>query len=103
MIEGYWDESFARARNAALAEARGDWVLSLDADETLLADPTSLRTLLTDRRSEVEAYLVAIENLHGAGTRVRSTRRSVSFAGGPAPGATASTSRWWRRTTRADA
>jgi GT2 family glycosyltransferase/glycosyltransferase involved in cell wall biosynthesis len=67
VIEGYWDESFARARNAALAQARGDWVLSLDADETLLADPTSLRTLLSDRRSDVEAYLVAIENLHGAG------------------------------------
>jgi GT2 family glycosyltransferase len=67
VIEGYWDESFARARNAALAHARGDWVLSLDADETLLADPTSLRTLLSDRRSDVEAYLVAIENLHGAG------------------------------------
>jgi GT2 family glycosyltransferase len=67
VIEGYWDESFARARNAALAQAGGDWVLSLDADETLLADPTSLRALLTDRRSDVEAYLVAIENLHGAG------------------------------------
>jgi GT2 family glycosyltransferase/tetratricopeptide (TPR) repeat protein len=67
VIEGYWDDSFARARNAALAQARGDWVLSLDADETLLADPTSLRALLSDRRSDIEAHLVAIENLHGAG------------------------------------
>ena len=82
VIEGYWDESFARARNDALAQARGDWVLSLDADETLLADPTSLRTLLSDRRSDVEAYLVAIENLHGAGnarsvhTAIRLFRRN---------------------------
>ena len=67
VIEGYWDDSFARARNAALENATGEWVLSLDADENLLADPVSLRGQLADRRSELEAYLVAIENLHGAG------------------------------------
>ena len=67
VVEGYWDDSFARARNAALELAVGDWVLSIDADERFLADPTSLRTLLADRRSDLEAYLVAIENLQGVG------------------------------------
>ena len=48
----------------------------------MLADPSSLRTLLSDRRSDVEAYLVAIENLHGAGnarsvhTAIRLFRRT---------------------------
>ncbi|TAN30989.1 glycosyltransferase [bacterium] len=82
VIEGYWDDSFARARNAALEQASGEWILSLDADEHLLADPEMLRATLSDRRSNLEAYLVAIENLHGLGnarsvhTAIRLFRRT---------------------------
>lgn len=82
VIEGYWDDSFARARNAALAAACGTWVLSLDADERLLGNFEALRAQLADQRSHVEAYLVAIENLHGAGnarsvhTAIRLFRRT---------------------------
>ena len=82
VIEGYWDDSFARARNAALSQAVGEWVFSLDADEVLLADPGSLRAIVGDQRSGVEAYLVSIENLHGAGnarsvhTAIRLFRRA---------------------------
>ncbi len=67
VIEGHWEDSFAQARNAALAHACGEWVLSIDADERLQADPEAVRRQLLDRAGNVEAYLVAIENLHGAG------------------------------------
>ncbi len=82
VVEGYWDDSFARARNAALSLACGTWVLSLDADERLLGNFAALRAQIADVRSEVEAYLVAIENLHGAGnarsvhTAIRLFRRT---------------------------
>lgn len=33
-----WMDDFADARNASLRHAQGDWVLVLDADETLMAD-----------------------------------------------------------------
>ena len=67
VVEGEWADSFAIARNAALGHATGEWVLSIDADERLQTDPSLLRAHLADPRSDVEAYLVAIENLHGPG------------------------------------
>lgn len=67
VVEGRWEDSFAQARNAALAHAVGEWVLSIDADERLRADPEAVQRQLLDPPADVEAYLVAIENLHGAG------------------------------------
>jgi GT2 family glycosyltransferase/tetratricopeptide (TPR) repeat protein len=67
VVAGEWADSFAAARNSALGHATGEWVLSIDADERLRTDPSLLRAQLADPRSDVEAYLVAIENLHGPG------------------------------------
>ncbi len=41
-----WNDNFSDARNFALEHARGDWVLSLDADEELMA--TSVEQLWRD-------------------------------------------------------
>ena len=84
VVEGQWEDSFAVARNAALRHATGEWVLSIDADERLQTDPDVLRAQLAAPDSDVEAYLVAIENLHGPGnprsvhTAIRMFRRRAS-------------------------
>jgi GT2 family glycosyltransferase/tetratricopeptide (TPR) repeat protein len=81
VVEGVWEDSFATARNAALGHATGEWILSIDADERLKARPELFRAQLADPESEVEAYLIAIENLHGPGnprsvhTAIRAFRR----------------------------
>lgn len=68
VIEGYWDNDFARARNASLEHASGVWVLTLDADEIFQCDPETLDALLLGASEEVEAFTVAIDNLEGVGS-----------------------------------
>ena len=58
-----WNDNFSDARNKALEYARGDWVLSLDADEELSAD--SQKKLAADMStSNVLGYRIPICNLH---------------------------------------
>src|SRR4051812_36682681 len=37
--QGYWDDDFGRARNVGLELADAEWVLVVDADERVRADP----------------------------------------------------------------
>ena len=68
VVEGFWDDDFSRARNAALARCRGEWIAWLDADETLVCDdPVALRTQLRRTALDVDGYSVAIHNLTGSG------------------------------------
>jgi tetratricopeptide (TPR) repeat protein len=71
VIEGYWDDDFSRARNEAIANCRGEWVLSIDADEMATGNPTAVRTAL-EVNWGVDVLLVQITNTFGAGDETRS-------------------------------
>nr|WP_231127390.1 glycosyltransferase [Motilibacter aurantiacus] len=70
---GPWTEDFAAARNAALAGVAADWVLSLDADECVEADPDALAGLLAG--STADGLTVEIENVHDDGTHTHRHER----------------------------
>jgi glycosyltransferase involved in cell wall biosynthesis len=58
-----WNGDFAAARNAALRLCRGDWVLSLDADERLMScQAEKFEALMEDPK--VGAYTLLIEGDH---------------------------------------
>src|SRR5687767_8221728 len=46
VTHGPWTEDFAAARNAALEGWTADWVLVVDADDEVFADPARLRRSL---------------------------------------------------------
>ncbi|HYO85904.1 MAG TPA: glycosyltransferase family 2 protein [Dermatophilaceae bacterium] len=64
---GYWDKDFARARNAAIDMCTGKWVLILDADERIVANPKALGPYLRRAQSEgmtgYDAIDVAVINV----------------------------------------
>lgn len=62
IISHVWTSDFGAARNAALAAARGEWVLFVDAGEQLPADQIgALRALLALDHDRRQAYLVYIQ------------------------------------------
>jgi hypothetical protein len=66
VIEGRWDDDFARARNASLAAVTASWFLAVDADERLRADGPELHARLA-AASDERAFLVRVDNAAGPG------------------------------------
>lgn len=56
-----WRDDFSAARNFAIARSNCTWILSLDADEVLLAETGNLKHLI-GRDKRKEAYLLPINN-----------------------------------------
>src|SRR5450755_802670 len=70
---GHWDDDFSRARNAAIAMTPARWVVMVDADERLEADPERLRGVLEAglrRGSEVDALVIPLINIAPDGTEL---------------------------------
>lgn len=68
VIEGYWDDDFARARNAARLACRGTWVLHIDADEEIedpeTAGPHTWQILASNPAKDLLS--IPLRNLEGS-------------------------------------
>ena len=63
-----WEESFCKARNYALSKSTGDWVLSIDADETL--EPDGLKKIrkgieFAENHSQKTINVIMVANISG--------------------------------------
>ncbi|WP_028048005.1 glycosyltransferase family 2 protein [Cellulomonas sp. URHE0023] len=61
VVEGFWDADFGAARNRALTHATSQWVLILDADEVLDADPVALHQHIG--RHGAQRYIVQVRDI----------------------------------------
>ena len=82
VIDGYWDDDFARARNEALAAASGDWILIIDADEVVEADPTLLTRSMASLEAQSDGLACWVTNIDEHGEQTERARRCALFRRG---------------------
>jgi glycosyltransferase involved in cell wall biosynthesis len=59
-----WCDDFAAARNFAMMQAAGEWILALDADEELKIQNVDWTLALT-QRPEMLAYIIPLKDIEG--------------------------------------
>lgn len=62
-----WNDDFAEARNHALSKCTGDWVISIDADETLEIDGIAKIKALLKTVDEKDLHLSVVMKHKGSG------------------------------------
>ncbi len=88
-----WSNDFAAARNYALKQAKGDWIIFLDADEYIREDKiANVRPLIETLhgKKEIDSVICVMENLAGVDgqlfgcnptVRIFRNLRSISYLG----------------------
>ncbi|GIE85515.1 glycosyltransferase [Actinoplanes regularis] len=84
VTHGSWHDDFSAARNEARQGCPATWILAVDADHRVTADPGALRRLLA--AVTAEALLVHVDGAHHAGPHTQLEARlyrpdSVSWTG----------------------
>lgn len=74
-----WQQDFSAARNESIALATGDWILVLDADETLEDDQGTMLRQLVSSTPEADGFFVKIVNFIGTETKQAGSSVSSSL------------------------
>ncbi len=75
-----WNHDFAAARNYALKQAKGDWIIFLDADEYIRGDKTkNVRPVIEQINGNrtIESVICLMENTEGFNGRLRGCNPTI--------------------------
>ncbi|MBO3206524.1 glycosyltransferase [Dermatophilus congolensis] len=67
---GSWNGDFSHARNKATSYTDATWVLSIDADERVIANTSLLASALTTRRHDIDVFHTTILDIGPSGTPI---------------------------------
>jgi GT2 family glycosyltransferase/tetratricopeptide (TPR) repeat protein len=79
VVEGFWNDHFAEARNRSIAHCRGEWIFVVDADEVATGDPAALRAELA--KTTGAARMIHVQSLEGHGHEGRGVLSVRFFRG----------------------